>query len=216
MSSEHTNKAPAPAETETTRQRILAAALDEFAEHGLAGGRVDRIAERASVNKAMIYYHFTSKETLYKEAVADVYRQALEGLGDKVSADQPFEVMLGQAAGTYFDLFVGHPQIRPILLRELAEPDSEILTMVQSMIGEYGIPGKLMARFGQKVADGTLRKLDLRHTLASFLALNIGSIMMLPMIRRILHMDDSQAKAFLAERRDAIVDLFLNGVRAKA
>lgn len=216
MSAEHTNNPPAAAESEPTRQRILAAALDEFAEYGLAGGRVDRIAERASVNKAMIYYHFTSKETLYKEAIADIYRQALEGLGDKVSADQPFEVMLGQAADTYFDLFVGHPQIRPILLRELAEPDSEILTMVHQMIGEYGIPAKLRARFQSKMDDGTLRRLDLRHTLASFLALNIGSIMMLPMIRRILHMDENDAKAFLAERRAAIVDLFLNGVRARA
>jgi AcrR family transcriptional regulator len=44
--------------------RILAAAALEFAERGFAGARVDRIARRANVNKAMLYYHFMSKDRL--------------------------------------------------------------------------------------------------------------------------------------------------------
>ena len=50
---------------EDSRSRILAAALDEFAAKGLAGVRVDQIARLAGVNKAMIYYHFASKEDLF-------------------------------------------------------------------------------------------------------------------------------------------------------
>jgi AcrR family transcriptional regulator len=48
-----------------TRQRILDAALVEFAENGLAGARVDEIAARSGVNKRMIYVHFGSKEELW-------------------------------------------------------------------------------------------------------------------------------------------------------
>ncbi len=47
-----------------TRQKILEAARAEFARHGLAGARVERIARKAKVNKAMLYYHFQSKENL--------------------------------------------------------------------------------------------------------------------------------------------------------
>jgi AcrR family transcriptional regulator len=52
-----------------TPRRILEAAIDEFAEFGLAGARVDRIAERAGVNKALLYRHFGSKEALFDAAI---------------------------------------------------------------------------------------------------------------------------------------------------
>mgnify|MGYP000922532668 CR=1 FL=1 len=53
-------------DAEATRRRILAAALEEFAEKGIDGARVDRIAERARSNKRMLYHHFGSKEGLYR------------------------------------------------------------------------------------------------------------------------------------------------------
>ncbi|MFZ1908100.1 MAG: helix-turn-helix domain-containing protein, partial [Burkholderiales bacterium] len=48
-------------DSERMRQRILEAATADFARHGLAGARVDRIAARAGANKRMLYYYFGSK-----------------------------------------------------------------------------------------------------------------------------------------------------------
>jgi AcrR family transcriptional regulator len=56
-----------------TRQRILAAATSEFGAHGFAATTVDRIARRAHVNKAMIYYHFADKRALYACIIRDVF-----------------------------------------------------------------------------------------------------------------------------------------------
>jgi len=56
-----------------TRLRILEAAQGEFAEHGLAGARVDAIAERAGANKRMIYAHFGSKDELWLAVLERVY-----------------------------------------------------------------------------------------------------------------------------------------------
>jgi AcrR family transcriptional regulator len=50
---------------EQTKTRILDAAFREFAEHGLAGARVDRIAKNAECNKNLIYVYFQSKEALF-------------------------------------------------------------------------------------------------------------------------------------------------------
>jgi AcrR family transcriptional regulator len=57
---------------QTSDEKVLAAALKEFAEHGFDGARVDRIAKNAKVNKAMIYYHFKSKEALYERILSDL------------------------------------------------------------------------------------------------------------------------------------------------
>ena len=59
-----------PRDSVATKQRILGAAVQEFARHGLAGARVDRIAEESGSNKAMIYRYFDSKDGLF-DAVFD-------------------------------------------------------------------------------------------------------------------------------------------------
>ncbi|NKZ01122.1 TetR/AcrR family transcriptional regulator [Nocardiopsis alborubida] len=55
--------------TEVTRALLLNAARREFANHGIAGARVDRIAERAGVNKQRIYAYFGDKEQLFRHVV---------------------------------------------------------------------------------------------------------------------------------------------------
>jgi AcrR family transcriptional regulator len=69
---------PAPEERQRDADRsqstILAAARDEFAEHGLGGARMDRIAERAGLNKRLIYYYFDDKEKLFQAVLEQVYR----------------------------------------------------------------------------------------------------------------------------------------------
>lgn len=58
---------------EETRKRILNAAKKEFALLGLAGARVDTIAERAKANKRMIYHYFGNKEALFQTVIEDIY-----------------------------------------------------------------------------------------------------------------------------------------------
>ena len=65
---------------EGMRLRILEAAKQEFAAHGLAGARVDRIAEKAGANKRMLYYHVGNKEYLYLTV--------LEGAYEKIRAEE--------------------------------------------------------------------------------------------------------------------------------
>src|SRR5690242_4615269 len=75
---------PAPAIEEKQRDAdrsqgtILAAARDEFAEYGLGGERMDRIAERAGLNKRLIYYYFEDKEKLFQAVLEQAYRDIRE------------------------------------------------------------------------------------------------------------------------------------------
>ncbi|MBA6116657.1 TetR family transcriptional regulator [Pseudomonas putida] len=58
---------------EKTREDILQVAINEFVQQGLAGARVDAIAERTATSKRMIYYYFGSKEQLYVECLIKLY-----------------------------------------------------------------------------------------------------------------------------------------------
>ena len=61
-------------DADRSQSTILAAARDEFAEFGLGGARVDRIAERAGLNKRLIYYYFEDKERLFQAVLEQAYR----------------------------------------------------------------------------------------------------------------------------------------------
>jgi AcrR family transcriptional regulator len=60
-------------DADRSQATILAAARDEFAEHGLGGARMDRIAERAGLNKRLIYYYFEDKEQLFRAVLEQAY-----------------------------------------------------------------------------------------------------------------------------------------------
>jgi AcrR family transcriptional regulator len=64
-----------PKDSERTRAEILAAATDEFAQHGLNGARLEAIAKRTRTTRAMIYYYFDNREGLYRAALEDAYRK---------------------------------------------------------------------------------------------------------------------------------------------
>src|SRR4051812_6951300 len=87
-----------------TRQRLLTAASAEFAEHGIAGARADRIAAAAKSNKAQIYHYCGSKDVLF-DAVFDNLVTATVRATPLDPADLP-----GYAAGL-FDGYERDPQI---------------------------------------------------------------------------------------------------------
>lgn len=89
-------------DADATRARIVAAATAEFAEHGLAGGRVDRIAAAARTNKAQLYHYFGNKEALF-DLVFDRYVE-LNLTNDPLDADD-----LPAWAVSIYDYYLRHP-----------------------------------------------------------------------------------------------------------
>ena len=105
----------------TTRSRILAAACDEFGARGFAATTVDRIARRARVNKAMIYYHFPNKLALYTTIVRELYAQLLDKLRAIVSQPLTPEEKLDALIDTFVHAVDGSRHFLPFFLREIAE-----------------------------------------------------------------------------------------------
>lgn len=91
-------------DAKATKERLLLAAIDEFAAHGLAGARIDDIAERAGANKRLIYAYFGSKDDLFDA----VLTRTLGVLTDSVPlvADD-----LPAWAGALFDRLVAEPHV---------------------------------------------------------------------------------------------------------
>src|SRR5688572_29471791 len=109
-----------------TRSRILAAACDEFGAHGFAAATVDRIARRARVNKAMIYYHFPNKRALYTCIIRDVFTPITEHVRTAMAEDAPPEKKLERLIDTIVRSVDASTYFLPIFLREIADGGSNL------------------------------------------------------------------------------------------
>ncbi len=110
--------APRPRDADRSQRDILDAARDEFALHGLGGARMDRIAERASVNKRLIYYYFESKERLFLAVLERVY-EAIRSEEQQLNLTQvePTEAIRRLIAFTW-NYSLEHPEFQTLLNSE--------------------------------------------------------------------------------------------------
>ena len=99
-----TRAAARPRDARATKELLLEAATDEFAEFGLAGARIDRIAERAGANKRLLYVYFGDKDALFRTVID---RQTGPYL-DAVTLD-PTD--LAAYAAARFDFMLHHPRM---------------------------------------------------------------------------------------------------------
>jgi AcrR family transcriptional regulator len=110
---------PAPEErlrdADRSQGLILAAARDEFAEHGLGGARVDRIAERAGLNKRLIYYYFEDKDKLFQAVLEQAYRDIREEEMKLHLLDLDAPVAVRRLIEFTWDYYLRHPEFLTLL-----------------------------------------------------------------------------------------------------
>jgi TetR/AcrR family transcriptional regulator len=148
--------------------QILDAAAVEFSERGYAGARVDRIARRAGVNKAMLYYHFGSKQSLYRILLRQIFSRAADRLQPIAAAELPAEDKIIRLIGAIAAFTAEHAFFPAIMLREVADGgvhlDRETLKVLARVPMAVGIVVQ------QGVADGSLRNVHPMTAYFSMLA----------------------------------------------
>jgi AcrR family transcriptional regulator len=88
---------------DATKRRLFEAAIAEFARHGIAGARIDRIAEAGSANKQLIYAYFGNKQDLFEAVVTEQVARFQHEVHFDADA-------LPEYAGAAYDFFVANPE----------------------------------------------------------------------------------------------------------
>lgn len=120
-----------------SRTAVFRAAAAEFSERGYEGAGVDRIAARARVNKAMIYYHFGSKRGVYLAILRDMFLEVGARARGIADADATAPEKLDRWILAIIEEATARPWFPPIMLREVASGgphlDPETLGMMNAV-----------------------------------------------------------------------------------
>lgn len=107
-----------PRRPDLSRYRILDAAVVEFAENGLSGTRVDAVAERAEINKRMIYQYFGNKDALYQAVLEKVYCDVWEAEAQLSLEQLPPREALIALVRFVWSYYLDHPEFITLLNTE--------------------------------------------------------------------------------------------------
>jgi len=190
-----------------TRADILRAAMQEFAHEGVAGARTDAIAKTAGVNKALLYYYFKDKETLYGAVLDQVFgglRATIRPILE--SSLTPRQKVLAYA-GAHFDYVAASPMYPRVVQWEMMRSKRAGVTQLRRIAQTYFQPTylKLAQVLREGIAAGEFREVDPMHFVPSMIAVIVFYFSSLPVVRALMPGDPLSAER-IRERRKAVLD----------
>ena len=192
---------------------ILEVATREFAEKGLAGARIDVIAEAMRTSKRMIYYYFGSKEALYIAVLEEAYRR-MRGIEAGLHLeDLPAEDALRKLVGFTVDYQRANPDFIRLVMTENIHR-GEYLAQ-SKLIHDLNVPAieGLQRVYKRGVAAGVFRigldPIDLHMSISALSVFNVANKHTFSLIFQ----RDLDTTAALITRRDNIVEMLVRFVR---
>jgi len=207
--------APAKAEQDSTRARILDVALQEFSRAGLSGARIDAIAAESGLNKAMIYYYFGSKDDLYVAALEESYRRFRQIEGElQIDERLAPEAALRQLVAASFDFHAAHPGFIRMVMNENIN-QGEYIRKIPDLRAINRSAITVLERLCQRgVEEGVFRAdvdpVDLHMSISALSFYNVSNRHTFSFIFD----RDLGAAEVHAARRASVIDTILRSVRA--
>lgn len=205
--------------SQQTEERILQMAMEVFIEKGWHGARMQEIADRAGINKALLHYYFRSKENMYETIFKMVFTKFMRGMEQALGSSPAFKDVLRNFIETIISILSQNPRIPLFLVRELSEGGTKVPKIIRDIIEQQKLKApELMFR-----AITTAReKGEIAHVddPVQLLLTILGSIIYYfiaePIISAILPAGvDYQPDAFVQKRADAVFNFLYYGLKPR-
>ncbi len=185
-----------------TKMLILNAARDVFIEKGLDGARMQEIANRANINKALLHYYFTSKENLFDEIFSEAFSQFSPQLKSELLNLTSAQEFIRLFIKLYIGMLLKRPYLPIFVLNELQRNPVRI----ESLLRQSGVePEMIVEMIRLEMDQGTMIQMDPREVIINIMSLCIFPFASRPMMQRVFWQNNTEAfDAFLAKRVDSV------------
>ena len=191
---------------EDAKSRILDAALEEFALKGKEGARMQAIADRAGINKAMLNYYFTSKRHLYIEAVKEVLSKITSTINESLESTKTARDFFHALVREMNFIPINHPQLFRLIMHGFMDRDKDIIEIFR----DKGFRGNLLRQVQKLIDRNEVRLKDASQVIMNVMSLNMHA--------RLFHslVEDTGTECsgseFAQQRIDSIIDLLDHGL----
>lgn len=206
---------PDNAETPSTEERILEAAVREFMAKGYAGARTAAIAEAAGVTHAMLHYYFRTKDKLFdriiESKIVTLRDIMLASLGDP---SVPLFDKIRTAIEKHQDFIAANPDLPRFMINEvLSRPERIPMVIEQLKRHTPLVVESLQRQIDEYAAKGLCRKVDAGMLMLDIVSLNIFPFTAKPMVNALLGGMMEDMEAFVEARRKENLETIMRKIR---
>jgi TetR/AcrR family transcriptional regulator len=193
-------------------EKILSAARKIFTTKGMAGARMQDIANEAGINKALLHYYYRDKEKLFETIFLEEAQKFFPKINAIFQSDDPLFLKIEKFVDEYIDEMLENPYLPWFVLNEInRDPDQ----FMYKIWGEHNLPkpGKFLDQIEKEIKNGTIKRINPVHLLMNLLSMTIFPFIARPMITRNLHMTDSRFEEAMEERKREIPKFIIDSIR---
>lgn len=196
-----------------TEGKIVEAAEKVFIENGMAGARMQQIADEAGINKALLHYYYRSKEKLFSIVFRTALKALLPNIIKSFKSEGSFFDKLRVFVNTYLNIIEKNPHLPGFVIHELSHrPEQLIQTIAELDIDIQFIIDDIQA----EIDKGNIINISPKHLIVNVISLCIFPVVARPMVTGVLFKGDKdEYKNFLKERKSHVADFVINSIKTK-
>jgi len=206
------NYMPRKKKDSNTEDKILAAARQVFLEKGLAGARMQDIADRAEINKAMLHYYFRNKEKLFEMIFQETVGKLFPRFESILVSDMVFFDKIRSVVSSYIEMILQNPYLPLFVMNEMNKnPEIGIKNLFQSQ--KPGFVKKFSEAVDQQVQKGLIEPINPVHLIMNIFSMCAFPFIAKPMIQLLTGVEEEQFKNLMEQRKILVAEFVINSIR---
>jgi len=194
-----------------TQEDILKAARSIFIQKGLAGSRMQEIADKAGINKALLHYYYKTKEKLFEQIFKEAFVKMMRPLSTFLADDSELFQKIRNICHHYNKSLIEFPFLPNFIMNEINTDPSRIIKMIMDEGMQNG-RDRTMAQIKEAVDSGKIRPIDPRELILNIISLSIFPFISQPVISKFLYSGDDMNKV-LKSRADGVADFVIQSIK---
>lgn len=194
-----------------TEEEILEAAKNIFQTKGMMGARMQEIADKAGINKAMLHYYYRSKQLLFEAVFKNAFSLLAPQLNAILNDDSTVEEKIKNFTNNYISFIYKHPYLPNFVIQELNRNPGFIEKIQRS--SAFPSLDKFNAEVQKEVEAGILKPIDGKQLFVHIISLNIFPFVATPLIKGLLKLSDDNFKEMMEERKTEVSEFIINSIK---
>jgi len=191
---------------QTTEQRILEAAKAVFFEKGLNGARMQEIADKAGINKALVHYYFRSKDKLFSAIFEEVSSRVFGRFIAIFRSQDTLEHKIRTFCSAYIDEGISSPYLLSFLFNEINRNPRVIFQQLKGKTNPFML---LRDELTAEIEKGSIRAVNPVNLLLNILSLCAFPIIAKPLLLNAFHIGEQGYLDLMAERKKEVADIII-------
>jgi AcrR family transcriptional regulator len=195
-----------------TEEKILIAAEEEFLEQGFRGARLQKIADSAGLNKALLHYYFRSKDRLFEVVFEKIASEIISQLLEKITS----ETTIFEKIRFFFDYHISaienNQRLPLFVINEIARNPERIFQFIKKD-DVSDLKKILEAQLISEIERGIIRPIALEELILNCISLSVFNFIAKPMYMEVLGISNKDFAKFLIQRKTSLAEFVINSIK---